>query len=125
LARKKILLVDDAATILLVERMILRKLPYDLLTACNGLEALAVAEGSRPDLILMDVKMPKMDGFEALRKLRQSKGTREVPVIMVTTRSEMENVQAAYESGCTDYITKPISEVELLEKVRNYLGESA
>jgi CheY-like chemotaxis protein len=122
--RKKILLVDDAATILLVEQMILRKLPYDLLTARNGLEALSIAEESQPDLILMDVNMPKMTGFEALRRLRQTEGTRDIPVIIVTTRSEMENVQIAYESGCTDYITKPISQVELVEKVQNYLGDT-
>jgi CheY-like chemotaxis protein len=104
--------------------MILRKLPYDLLTARNGLEALSIAEESQPDLILMDVNMPKMTGFEALRRLRQTEGTRDIPVIIVTTRSEMENVQIAYESGCTDYITKPISQVELVEKVQNYLGDT-
>jgi DNA-binding response OmpR family regulator len=70
----------------------------------------------------MDVMMPTMGGFEAVRELRAQEATRHIPVIMVTTRSELENVTAGYESGCNDYVLKPINAPELLAKVRNHLG---
>ena len=118
---KKILLVDDSNTILLMEKMVLKKTPYQVVTASNGEEAVARALSERPDLILMDVVMPKMGGFEACRKLREQEATRNTPVIMVTTRGEAENVEAGYESGCSDYVTKPIDATELLAKLRNHL----
>ena len=121
--RKKILLVDDSRTSLFMEQMILKKGPYDIVTASDGAEGVSRAENDRPDLILMDVVMPKMTGFEAVRELRARDATREIPVIMVTTRGEGENVEAGFESGCTDYLTKPIDAVALLAKVRDYLGE--
>jgi DNA-binding response OmpR family regulator len=121
--RKKILLVDDANTILMMERMILNKEPYDLITAKDGKEAVSKAEAERPDLILMDVLMPNMNGFEACREIRKKEATKITPIIMVTTRGEAENVQKGYESGCNDYITKPINSAELLAKIQNYLGE--
>jgi DNA-binding response OmpR family regulator len=122
MARKKILLVDDADTILMMQRMILNK-SYDLVTAKDGEEAVAKAEAEQPDLILLDVVMPKMGGFEACRELRQKETTKEIPIIMVTTRGEEKNVETGFESGCNDYVTKPINGVELLSKVRNYLSE--
>ncbi len=121
--KKKILLVDDSSTVLLMERMILSKSPYDLVTARDGMEGVEKAKAERPDLILMDVVMPRMDGFEACRRLRADDETREIPVIMVTTRGELQSVESGYESGCSDYVTKPINGLELLSKVRNYLGE--
>jgi PleD family two-component response regulator len=122
MARKKILLVDDADTILMMQRMILNK-SYDLVTAKDGEEAVAKAEAEQPDLILLDVVMPKMGGFEACRELRQKETTKEIPIIMVTTRGEEKNVETGFESGCNDYVTKPINGVELRSKVRNYLSE--
>ncbi len=71
MSRKKILIVDDSATILMMERMILSKGPYELVTAANGEEAVKKAVSERPDLILMDVVMPKMNGFEAVRQIRE------------------------------------------------------
>jgi DNA-binding response OmpR family regulator len=121
--RKKILLVDDSSTVLLMERMILSKSDYEVVTARDGLEGLEKARAERPDLILMDVVMPRMDGFEAVRQLRQQEDTRSIPVIMVTTRGELQNVEAGYESGCNEYVTKPINGLELLAKVRSCLGQ--
>jgi len=125
MTKKKILLVDDSATILMMEKMVLAKFPVDLVTASDGEDAVTKAVAERPDLILMDVVMPKMNGFEACRRLREIESTRLTPIIMVTTRGEMENVEAGFGSGCTDYVTKPINAAELLAKVRNYLGEPA
>ena len=121
--RKKILLVDDSNTILMMEKMILNKSNYTMVTASNGEEAVTKAESEKPDLILMDVIMPKMDGFEACRRIRLSAATSTIPIIMVTTRGEELNVETGYQAGCTDYVTKPINSTELMSKLRNYLGE--
>jgi DNA-binding response OmpR family regulator len=121
----KILLVDDSNTILLMEKMVLRKTSYEVVTASNGEEAVQQALKELPDVILMDVIMPKMGGFDACRKLREQEATRHIPIIMVTTRGEAENVEAGYESGCNDYITKPINMTELLAKLRSQLGQRA
>jgi len=120
--RKKILLVDDSKTALMLERMILKDEPYDLVVAMDGEQAVATALAENPDLILMDVVMPKMNGFEAVERLRAEQALQTTPIIMVTTRSESENVERGYLSGCTDYVTKPIDGVELITKIRNYLG---
>jgi CheY-like chemotaxis protein len=121
--RKKILVVDDSNTALLVERMILSKGAYDLVTAQDGAEALATAIAERPDLILMDIVMPKMNGFEACQALRAHPGTSETPIILVTTRGEAENIEKGFTNGCNDYVTKPINGLELLSKIKDYLGE--
>lgn len=121
MSEKKILLVDDSMTTLFMEEMILSS-RYRLVKASNGEDAVAKALSEQPDLILLDVIMPKMDGFEVCRRLRAEPATRQVPIIMVTTRGEGQNVEMGYEAGCTDYVTKPINSVELLAKVQNYLG---
>jgi CheY-like chemotaxis protein len=117
--RKKVLLVDDSKTSLFLERAVLRGEPLDIVTAGDGVEALEKAASERPDLILMDVVMPRMDGLDALRALRADAGTRSIPVIMVTTRGEGPNVETAFASGCNDFVTKPIDPLELLTKVRS------
>jgi CheY-like chemotaxis protein len=120
---KKILLVDDSNTVLMMERMILSQARYELCIARNGREALERARIERPDLILMDVVMPELDGFGALAALRDDESTRAIPIIMVTTRSEAHSVETGFARGCNDYVTKPVSSAELLAKVRNLLGE--
>ena len=122
MSKKKILLVDDSRTSLFLEQMILKREPYAISTAMNGAEGVAKAREERPDLILMDVVMPHMNGFEALQKLRQQPETRSTPVIFVTTRGEAANVETGFGEGANDYLTKPIDAEELLAKVRGYLG---
>jgi len=121
--RKKILVVDDSQTALLVERMILSKGAYDLVTAQDGREAVATAIAERPDLILMDVVMPRMNGFEACQALRANPATSQTPIILVTTRGEAENIEKGFTNGCNDYVTKPINGLELLSKIKDYVGE--
>lgn len=121
--RKKILLVDDSSTILMMEKFILRNDPYILITASNGEEAVRKAAAEKPDLILLDVVMPRMSGFEACRLIRDNPELRHIPIIMVTTRGEAANVETGWVVGCTDYVTKPINAVELLAKVRSLLGD--
>jgi len=124
MSRKKILLVDDSRTSLFMAQMILKKGPYDVITAGDGVEAVEKAVRERPDIILMDVVMPRMTGFEAVRELRGRESTRAIPIIMVTTRGEGPNVETGFESGCSDYVTKPIDPVILMAKVRIHLGEA-
>jgi CheY-like chemotaxis protein len=120
--RKRILLVDDSSTALMLERAILAKTDVDLSVARDGAEAVAKAVAERPDLILMDVVMPNMDGFEACRRIRDEPRTSAIPIIMVTTRGEPEHVEEGFASGCNDYVTKPIHQRELLEKLDALLG---
>lgn len=121
-ANKKILLVDDSATTLFMEKMLLEGGPFDLITAKDGQEAVDKALAESPDLILLDVVMPNMDGFEACRTLRSNGTTSETPIIMVTTRGEESQMETGFAAGCNDYVTKPINGTELLTKVRNFLG---
>lgn len=121
-SRKKILLVDDSGVALMMEKMILQREAYDLVTAKNGHEAVESARREKPDLVLLDLVMPGMDGLETCAQLRGMEETRETPVIMVTTRGEASYVEQAYELGCTDYVTKPVNSLELLTKVRNCLA---
>jgi DNA-binding response OmpR family regulator len=121
--RKRILLVDDAETALLMERMLLNGEPYEILVAKDGEEAVEKTISERPDLIVLDVVMPKKNGFEVCRELRARAETAKIPIILVTTRGEPKNVENGFASGCNDFITKPIDGVEFLAKIRNYLGE--
>jgi CheY-like chemotaxis protein len=121
---KKILLVDDSKTGLMMERTILEKwTKYQCVTAMDGLEAIAKANDERPDLVLMDVVMPRMNGFEACKRMRQQDATREVPIVLLTTRGEEAYMEAGFESGCNDYLTKPVNGDELLRLLQSYLGE--
>jgi PleD family two-component response regulator len=123
MARKRILCVDDSDLILLMERLVLAREGYELVTASDGEEAMARATESKPDLILLDVLMPGMSGLEACRRLRADARTRTVPIIMLSTLSDEKEVAAAYHSGCTDYVTKPIDSTVLLAKVKQALRE--
>src|SRR4030042_6519504 len=121
MVNKKILLVDDSNTIIMMEKMFLRKDHYEICVARDGAEAVEIAQKEQPDLILLDIRMPIMDGFEACKKLKSGKTTKNIPVIMITTRGEEDNIEKAYACGCTEYITKPFTAIELLTKLKNCL----
>jgi len=121
---KKILLVDDSTTMLMMEQMILKQhTKYECVTAKDGLDAISRAVVETPDLVLMDVVMPRMNGFEACKRMRLEDSLRDTPIILVTTRGEEEYVEAGFQSGCNDYITKPINGTELVTLLHGYLGE--
>ena len=122
MSTKKVLVVDDSPTAIMWQKMILRQGQYEVVTAVDGKAGVEAAIAERPDLILMDVMMPRMNGFEACREIRKTPATQHVPIIMVTTRSEMESVEEGFASGCSEYITKPIDRLELLSKVNSYLA---
>lgn len=119
---KLILVVDDSKTSLMMSQMILKKYPCRVITAEDGAQAVEVAASRHPDLILMDVVMPNMNGFEALKAIRSNESIRHIPIIMVTTRSEADNIEVGFRNGCNDYVIKPFSSVELLEKIENLIG---
>lgn len=121
---KKVLVVDDSRTALLMEQSIVEKrTPYQCVTASDGQDAVEKAKQERPDLILMDVVMPRMNGFEACKVMREDQSTREIPIVLVTTRAEEAYMEAGFQSGCNDYISKPVNEIELVALLESYLGE--
>lgn len=121
---KKVLLVDDSSTTLMMEEMILKQsTSYECVTAKDGLDAISRAVVENPDLVLMDVVMPRLNGFEACKRMRLEENLRNVPIILVTTRGEEEYVEAGFQSGCNDYITKPVNSFELVTLLQSYLGE--
>ena len=122
--KKKVLLVDDSNTVLMMEKMILAKGPYDLILARDGAEAVVKAKSELPDIILLDVMMPKLDGLSACALISNEPATQHIPIVMVTTRGEEENIETAFRNGCTDYVTKPINGLELLTKLSNILGSA-
>lgn len=123
---KKILLVDDSSTTLLMEEMLFREhTSFGVVMARNGQEAVQKAIAEQPNLILMDVIMPKMNGFEACREIRKHAALQRVPIIMVTSRGESYHVEQGFESGCNDYVTKPFNGSELIAMVNGYLGSGA
>jgi DNA-binding response OmpR family regulator len=120
--RKKILLVDDSPTVLLMERLLLQDEPYEFVCATNGEEAVRLALLEGPDLILMDMVMPKMDGIEACRRLRTEAATCATPIILLMRRDSLAALERGFECACDDYITRPFNGAELRLKVRALLA---
>jgi CheY-like chemotaxis protein len=120
---KRILIVDDSQTALMMTKMLLARTSYDLITAGDGEEGVKKALIEHPDVILLDVVMPKMSGIDACRRLREQEPTRAIPIIMLTTRGEMESIEAGYQAGCNDYLTKPVNGTELMLKLEGLLGQ--
>lgn len=120
---KQVLIVDDSRTALLLEKMVIaERTSYEIRTASDGQEAIERATREVPDLILMDVVMPRKNGFDACRELRQHPSTADVPIILLTTRGEAECVETGFVSGCNDYLTKPVNPDELVNMLEAYLG---
>jgi two-component system alkaline phosphatase synthesis response regulator PhoP len=119
--KAKILVVDDSSTVLIMEELLLRR-KYEVVKATGGMQALRLAAEQRPDLILLDIVMPDIDGLETCRLLRGMEATKATPIIMVTTRGEQKTMATAYANGATDYVTKPIDHKDLLDKVERCLG---
>ena len=115
---KKILAVDDEKHIVRLVQINLVKEGYEVVTATNGREAVEAANAHNPDLIVMDVMMPEMDGFAALEKLKENPKTANIPVIMLTAKAQDADVFRGWQSGADLYLTKPFNPQELLTFVR-------
>jgi CheY-like chemotaxis protein len=119
---KTILLVDDSATSRMKSRAIFGNMKeYEFISSCDGKEGVEKALAHKPDLILMDVEMPRMSGIEACRALRENAATRNVPVVLLTTRGEDSAVKMGFDSGCTEYMLKPVKEEKLIAVLEKYL----
>jgi len=116
-----ILIVDDLSENLAVLGNILRTEGYQIAIANSGMQAVSIAESRHPDLILLDVAMPQMDGKEACRRIKQNPLSAGIPVIFLTARSDTDDVVQGFEAGAVDYITKPFRSAELLARVSNHL----
>jgi len=117
----RVLIVDDNRQIRRMLRRHLMKKEYDISEAENGIMALAEVEKALPDLILLDVMMPGMDGFEVCKRLKQNPASSDIPVIFLTAKSEDDDVIAGLELGAVDYVTKPFSHKELMTRVNTHL----
>jgi twitching motility two-component system response regulator PilH len=122
LAVARILVVDDSPTELHVLKKILEKGGHTVSTAQSGEEGIRVARQARPDLILMDVVMPGINGFQATRELSSRPETADIPVIIVTTKDQPTDKVWASRQGARDYIVKPVEEKALLGSVHNHLS---
>jgi two-component system, OmpR family, alkaline phosphatase synthesis response regulator PhoP len=121
LSEASILLVDDNAQNLELMQAYIEDLPCRIRTAGDGVEAARIVEDDPPDLILLDVMMPRMSGFELCQKIKANPQTRDVVVIMVTALHEVGDFERAVECGTNDFITKPVNKLELLTRVRSLL----
>jgi adenylate cyclase len=117
----RILAVDDVPANLEIVRMRLEAHGYEVVTAADGYEAIARAKESEPDLVLLDVMMPKLDGISALKQLKEDAALRFVPVILLTAKSDTADVVAGLEAGADDYLTKPFDQAALIARVRSML----
>ena len=118
-----ILLVDDNEQNLELMQAYLEDLPCSLQIARDGIEAVEMIDGGvPPDMVLLDVMMPRMSGFEVCQKIKSNPATRDIPVIMVTALHEVSDVERAVEVGTDDFISKPVNKLELITRVRSLLG---
>lgn len=115
---KKILVVDDEESIVKIIGYNLKKEGYEVLTACDGEKGYELAVSEKPDLILLDIMMPKMDGYEVCKKIREKSN---VPIIMLTARAEEVDKVVGLELGADDYVTKPFGNRELMARVKAHL----
>ena len=123
-SRKTVLLVEDNKDNLIIYSTILQFGGYHVVEAHDGRAALTAARTSRPDLILMDVSIPFVDGLEVTRRLKADPGTRCIPVIALTAHALPADRARAYEAGCDGYISKPAEPRAILDAVRRELGEA-
>jgi two-component system, cell cycle response regulator DivK len=121
---KRILVIEDTEDNRRIIGDLLTSVGYEVIEAVDGEEGVAMAESHRPDLILMDIQLPEMDGYAATRRIRAIPQLAEVPIIAVTSYALSGDEAKARAAGCDGYIAKPFSPRELLAKVREFLPES-
>lgn len=120
---KKILAVDDERHIVRLIQVNLERAGYQVSTAYDGREALQKIEADKPDLVVLDVMMPYMDGLETLKRIRANPATRALPVIMLTAKAQDQDVFQGYSHGVDIYLTKPFNPIELLTFIKRIFSE--
>jgi len=120
---KRILVIEDQEDNRRIVRDLLASAGYEMIEAATGEEGVAQAEATTPDLILMDIDLPGMNGYEATRRVKSNPALRRIPIIAVTSYALSGDDAKAYEAGCDAYVTKPFSPRALLAKIREYLKD--
>ena len=120
---KTVLLVEDNEDNLIVYRTILDHVGYRVIEARDGEEGVARARADKPDLILMDVSLPKMDGWEATRRIKADEETRQIPIIAVTAHALDDDREKATQVGCDGYLAKPVAPRRVVEEVERFIGK--
>ena len=117
-----ILAVEDQEDNMQILRDLITSAGYEIVEALNGEEALTAVAKRRPDLILMDIQLPIMDGYEATRRIKATPALRSIPIIAVTSHALGDGEEKARAAGCDDFVSKPFSPRQLLAKIRQYLA---
>jgi DNA-binding response OmpR family regulator len=120
----KILVIDDEKVISDTVTLILQSRNYEVITASNGAEGITMAKSEHPDLILLDVMMPVMNGHDACAKLKEDKSTKKIPILMLTGQAERDAVTKAHLTGANDYVLKPFTMATLLAKINQQFEQS-
>ena len=124
MAKGKILVVDDEIYIVHILDFSLGMEGYEVLTALDGEQALEKAHAEHPDLIVLDIMMPKLDGYETCKMLKSEAATRDIPVILLSAKGRNVDQKIGFEVGADDYITKPFSPRKLVDRINALLGQS-
>ena len=119
--KKKILVVDDELDMLMVIKLRLEASGYEVITATDGLEGLNTARRVRPDLIVLDIMLPKMNGYKVARFLKFDEEYKDIPIVMLTALSGSEDRSTGIETGADAYLTKPFETQQLLDAVKSFL----
>jgi two-component system cell cycle response regulator DivK len=118
---KRILMIEDNEDNRRILRDLLTSKGYDVIEAEDGIDGVRAAETFRPDLILMDIQLPGIDGYEATRRIKANSESRKIPIIVVTSYALSGDDVRAFEAGCDAYVAKPFSPRDILSKIREYL----
>lgn len=125
MAQKKILVVDDEADLVETVRFVLELQGFNVLVSYNGEDALNQARKESPDLILLDIMLPKLDGYKVCRLLKFDERYKHIPILMLTAKTQEKDKIIGKETGADEYITKPFEMDELIEKVKFHLSKKA
>lgn len=121
--KKKILIVEDEESLLKLESILLTSKGFEVKGVTNGRAALEEIQKSHPDLVLLDIMLPEMDGFEVCKKIKEDPQTREIPVIMLTAKKTREDMEKGKEVGADCYITKPFKSAMVIETIQRYISK--
>lgn len=119
--QKKILIVEDEESLLKLESILLTTKGYLVQGVTSGLAALEAIDEEMPDLVLLDVMLPKMDGFEVCSRVKQNPATKHIPVILLTAKKTPEDISRGHEVGADEYVTKPFKSAMVMETIANLL----